>query len=76
MGGWNWWPAVGGNAVGLASLGPRPTAPATLFFDFFSDGSCFGSCVLVFSLVFHMVPATFRMIKSKKWLTFPSRFQF
>jgi hypothetical protein len=38
-------------------------------FVFFSDGSCFGYCFLVF----HMVPATFRVIKFQKGLN-PSKF--
>jgi hypothetical protein len=44
MGGWNWWPAVGGNDVRKKRCGSgwprsgrplRPTTSATLFFDFF-----------------------------------------
>jgi hypothetical protein len=66
-----------------SSQPPRPTAPATLFFDFFfmglalvglifSYGSCFGSCFFVF----HMAPATFRVIKFQNELTFHLGFSF
>jgi hypothetical protein len=41
-----------------------------IFYFFFSDESCFGYGFLVFYLVFHMVPSTFRVIKSQKELTF------
>jgi hypothetical protein len=79
-------PGSGRPGLGLAGL---DLAPATLIFDFFfsngfcsdefdflifSDGSCFRSCFLVFSLVFHVAPTTFRVIKSQKWLTFPLSF--
>jgi hypothetical protein len=69
---------------------PRPTVPATLFFDFFflmglaPVGLIFLFFFLMglaldlvfwgFSLVFHMAPTTFKIIKSQKGLTSPSRF--
>ena len=76
---------MGGNAVSgcrsMAVSGCRPIADLGLaghqdprlrqfYFLIFSDGSCFGSYFLVFSLIFHMASLTFRIIKSQKGLTF------
>jgi hypothetical protein len=67
-----------------SSRPPRPMV-RRLYFLIFSDGFCSGGFdffifsddlpwILFFGFFFHMAPATFRVIKSQKWLTFPSRF--
>jgi hypothetical protein len=60
--------------AGLDLIGHRDLRLWRLYFLIFSNGSCFVSCFLVFSFVFHMAPIAFRVIKSQKELTFPSKF--
>jgi hypothetical protein len=87
VGAWNRWPAILKPAVGLVGLDlashrdPRLQRLYFLIFFFmglalvgliFSYGSCFGSCFFVF----HMAPATFRVIKFQNELTFHLGFSF